>query len=163
MLTAPPDAPMSDARSDDWLRRYPELSNDAERDVDNWSHGQPPTPCSLRGPTGSAPPGVGGSLPGRERENLPMDQVSAVLEANGIPHDVVAREMTRASDDPYMQAASRDDGRFRKATSLLNVLGELHKTTSGASSVDVRSRLPPGEFRDRYYAANRPVILQDLA
>ena len=150
----------SDARSDDWLRRYQSFRT-------TQSATSATEPRAAANPVlVTRPDEIGPTWRrwiARERaRNLPTDEVSAVLEANGIPHDVVAREMTRASDDPYMQAASRDDGRFRKATSLLNVLGELHKVASGASSVDVRSRLSPGEFRDRYYAGNRPVILRDL-
>jgi Cupin-like domain len=52
--------------------------------------------------------------------------------------------------------------RFRKAVSILNALGQLAPLDSQSTIVERRSELGRDEFRDRYYAANRPIIIQGL-
>ena len=61
-----------------------------------------------------------------------------------------------------MLGAARTQRRLNKAVSLLNIKGQLGRLDSQASIVERRSGLSRDEFRDRYYAANRPVIMQNL-
>jgi len=51
--------------------------------------------------------------------------------------------------------------RLRKAASLLNVQQQLARLSSQANVIDRRREMCGDEFRDRYYAANRPVILEN--
>ena len=45
---------------------------------------------------------------------------------------------------------------------MLNVLGELARLDSGLRTIERRAAPSRDEFRDRYYAASRPVILTGL-
>jgi Cupin-like domain len=49
-----------------------------------------------------------------------------------------------------------------KAVAFLNAIGQLRKLDSNATVIDRRSGVSSDEFRDRYYAGNRPVVLRDL-
>ena len=88
----------------------------------------------------------------QKTRRVPDTKIAEVLETNGVPHQLATREVSRASEDPYMQAALQIRRRDAKAVALLNVLGQVRKVDSGGTALDVRSRVAPSEFRDRYYA-----------
>jgi len=71
-------------------------------------------------------------------------------------------EVEKASSDPYLLGAARTQKRLLKGAALLNTLGQLARLDSSIKTVDRRSNLSRGEFLDRYYAANRPVVLEGL-
>lgn len=90
------------------------------------------------------------------------DAIAEVLTANGYSRASATAEVSRASSDPYLRAAARVHQRLRKAGSLLDIQGQMARIDSRAETVDRQTGLSRGEFRDRYYAAGRPVILEGL-
>jgi LPS sulfotransferase NodH len=90
------------------------------------------------------------------------DAIVKVLINNGYSRASALAELERAASDPYLLGAGRTQRRLNKGVSLLNVLGQLARLDSRAKVVERRANLSRSEFRDRYYAANRPVIIQDL-
>jgi LPS sulfotransferase NodH len=90
------------------------------------------------------------------------DTVVEVLTNNGYDRTSVIAEVRTAADDPYLLGAARTQRRLNKAVSLLNAQGQLARLDSRATVVERRSNLSRDEFRDQYYAGNRPVIIQNL-
>ena len=61
------------------------------------------------------------------------------------------------------QANASDDGAFyRKCTSLLEIKRDLARLSPKANVIERRSGISGNEFLEKYYSANRPVILCDL-
>jgi len=52
--------------------------------------------------------------------------------------------------------------RLAKSVSLLNIQGQLARLDPRMRVVERRAALSRAEFRDQYYAANRPVVIQGL-
>ena len=71
-------------------------------------------------------------------------------------------EVGRAASDPYLLGAAMTQQRLNKGASLLNAIGQLARLDLRKNTVERRTNLSRAEFRDRYYAANRPVIIQGL-
>jgi len=90
------------------------------------------------------------------------DAIVEVLTKNGYGRAAALAEVKKAASDPYLLGAAQTCQRLRKAASLLNVQGQLARLHSQAATVERRSKLSRNEFCDRYYAANRPVIIQNL-
>jgi LPS sulfotransferase NodH len=92
---------------------------------------------------------------------LPEDEAIDVLVKNGCDKTVAASEVSKAYADPYLDGAAQILARQRKASALLTALGELRKLDS-RPAVARRANVSVREFRDEYYAANRPVVLEGL-
>jgi hypothetical protein len=90
------------------------------------------------------------------------DAIIDVLTSNGYSSASSISEVRNAASHPYLVAAAQHHQCLSKAVSLINVLGGLRGLDSQAKVVERRSNLFRSEFRDQYYAANRPVIIQDL-
>ncbi len=90
------------------------------------------------------------------------DVIVQRLVNNGFFRGPALAEVKKAAADPYLAGAVRTQQRLAKGASLLNALARVARLDPQAALVERRSRLPRREFRDRYYAANRPVILQNL-
>lgn len=90
------------------------------------------------------------------------DAIVDVLVRNGYDRALAVAEVEKASTDPYLRSAIAYQRQNGKAVSLLNALGQLRKLDSRAQTIDRRANLSSADFRDQYYAANRPVILQGL-
>jgi LPS sulfotransferase NodH len=90
------------------------------------------------------------------------DGLVEVLTRNGYSRATALAEVEKAASDPYLLAAVKNHQRFAKPLSLWNATGQLAGLNSQARVVERRSNLSRDEFRDRYYSANRPVILQGL-
>jgi hypothetical protein len=90
------------------------------------------------------------------------ETIVEVLTSNGYTRDAAVSETGKAASDPVLLAGARVRQHLRKAVSLLNIQGELAALDARAGVIERRSNLSRDEFRDRYYAANRPVIMQGL-
>jgi LPS sulfotransferase NodH len=90
------------------------------------------------------------------------DAIVQVLTNNGYSRAAALAEVKKATSDPYLIGAVRTQQRLNKAVSLLNVQGQLARLNSQSTVIERRRNLSRDEFRDRYYAANRPVIMQGL-
>jgi LPS sulfotransferase NodH len=90
------------------------------------------------------------------------DAIVAVLANNGYSRASAISEVRKAASDPYLLGAALNQQRLNKAAALLNIQGQMIRLDATAKLVERRSNLSRDEFRDRYYAGNRPVILQNL-
>ncbi|GAB3158803.1 hypothetical protein GCM10027290_62620 [Micromonospora sonneratiae] len=95
-------------------------------------------------------------------ENLalgaPVGQVREALLAAGLPAPAVDDELAGVSEHPYFQACLRLAREYAWLESLLDFYSDL-RSTDLAGGLDRRTDLSATEFFDRYYFANRPVIL----
>ena len=90
------------------------------------------------------------------------DAIVEVLTNNGYSRASALAEVKRAGSDPYLLGAARTQQGLSKGAALLNALGQLGRLDPHSNAVERRSNLSRDEFRDRYYAANRPVIIENL-
>src|ERR1019366_2361568 len=89
-------------------------------------------------------------------------KIVEVLAGNGYNRESAAAEVNAASLHPYLISSARTHARRGKAVCLLNIQGQLARFSTQASTVERRAGVGRAEFLDRYYAANRPVIIQQL-
>jgi LPS sulfotransferase NodH len=90
------------------------------------------------------------------------DVIVDVLVSNGYSRTSAAAEVKKLASNPYLLGAARAQQHLSKGLSLFNIQGQLARLSSQLEVIERRSDLSRDEFRDRYYAANRPVIIQDL-
>jgi LPS sulfotransferase NodH len=163
-IRAPRLCRQSDARSDEWAARYTALTG-----------GQPDS--LLAAPVNPADFAVF-TPPSEPFAVIPdawkrwvaharllgysTDAITEVLIANGYSSDAAHAEANKAASDPYLLGSARHQQRMNKAAALLRIQGQLRRLDSRVSVVERRAPLSVDEFRDRYYAANRPVIIEGL-
>jgi hypothetical protein len=92
----------------------------------------------------------------------PHEQIIRILVDSGHDASLAAIELDRLAHDPCYLLADRMTQRFKKLSSLMGVRASLTSLSYGSGSVERRSRISQSEFLERYYAANRPVILTGL-
>lgn len=85
-----------------------------------------------------------------------------VLVKNGFSPAAAAAEVNRAGSDPYLQAGEWFLQRLNKLQSLLAAYRAVADLHPNAGIVERRIDVTRQEFLERYYAANRPVILRGL-
>jgi hypothetical protein len=90
------------------------------------------------------------------------EQIISIVLKLGFDPDLVVAEMDALEHDPYYSVANRMAQRYKKLTSLLDVRFSMADLSYGAGSVESRSRVSESEFLERYYAANKPVILTGI-
>lgn len=148
----------SDARNEEWLTRY--LSFKSEGGYLAQSPTETDSPLFepvLRIPDAWK------QWVGRSKLLETKDEaIIKVLVNNGYGRETALAEVKRAKVDPYLLGALRTHRSLGNAASLLNALGQLARLDPQTAVVERLSNLSRNEFRDRYYATNRPVILQDL-
>jgi LPS sulfotransferase NodH len=155
----------SKERNEEWLARYTAFKNagggaapDAASEVSDDSL------VEWLGRTSDWIPGAWKRWIGHSKlSRTGDDAIVEVLTHNGYSRAAALAEVKKAASDPYLLGAAETWQRLRKAALLLNVQGQLARLSSqAASTIERRSNLSRNEFRDRYYAANRPVIIQNL-
>jgi len=90
------------------------------------------------------------------------EQIHTILVEAGYDDTVVAQAFDTLRNDPYCLVADRTVQRWKKLKSLLDIRRSLANLSYGSGCVERRSGVSQGEFLERYYAANRPVILTGL-
>jgi hypothetical protein len=87
-----------------------------------------------------------------------------ILVEGGIDEQVAADEVAAITAHPVFQVAWRMAQKNRKLESLLNVYSDLARLRPSArfKTIERRSNVSRDEFLERYYAANRPVVLLNL-
>ena len=94
--------------------------------------------------------------------NTRDESIVEVLTKNGYSLASALAEVEKAASDQYLLGAARSRQRLQKGVSLLNALAQLARLDSGMKTVERRANVSCGEFRDRYYSANRPLVLTGL-
>jgi len=85
-----------------------------------------------------------------------------VLTKNGYSESSALSAVRSAAADPFLPGAGNGASRIGKSAAMLGLLGQLANLESDRSTIERRTNLSRSEFLDRYYAANRPVIMQGL-
>ena len=85
-----------------------------------------------------------------------------MLIRNGYSQASASAAVELAGANDYLTGATHAQKRLQREASMLNVLGELARLDSGLRTIERCAAPSREEFRDRYYAANRPVILTGL-
>jgi Cupin-like domain len=80
----------------------------------------------------------------------------------GIERSLVRDELTRIAAHPYIEAGRRLSQKMNKLESLLRVRVEVARQNSQTTRIPQRTKLPAAEFRNKYYARNRPVKLKSM-
>jgi len=89
-------------------------------------------------------------------------QITAALTANGIDAGTAAEAIRDMALHPYYRVAERLAKRLMKLEAVLDVHHSLSSLACGSQTIERRGRVSREEFLERYYAANRPVILNGL-
>jgi LPS sulfotransferase NodH len=165
-VTVPPSRlkRQANALNDEWLNRYAAFKRAAPDRADGF------TPDATASPLLRRPQHPQNVIPDAWKQwvahsrllNTNDHAIVKVLTKNGYSRAAAIAEVRKAASDPYLLGTERTQRRLKKAAALLAMQGQLARLNSQANVVEHRSKLSRGEFRDRYYAANRPVIIQDL-
>jgi hypothetical protein len=154
----------SDARNEEWLARYlTSKSESGDLAPSSASVGSAsPLFQRMREPFNRIPNGWKQWVAQSKLRKAKDDEIVEVLVSNCYSRAAALAEVQRAGSDPYVLGAALTQRRLSKGASLLNAIGQLARLDSKTNSVDRRTNLSRDEFRDRYYAANRPVVIQGL-
>jgi ribosomal protein L16 Arg81 hydroxylase len=103
-------------------------------------------------------------------ENLSLDAepqgLYQVMVARGVDQADAAREIQAALASPYLrgalQAGARLKNRLKKHDWILDIQRALNRQTPNSEVVERRHRLTRGEFYQRYYLNNKPVIITGM-
>ena len=98
----------------------------------------------------------------RRLEGSSPEQIANELVKAGFERDLAETELQRLNRDPAYAAADRMTQRFNKLKSIFDVKSSLANLAYGSGSVERRSKISEAEFLERYYSANKPVILTGL-
>ncbi len=93
--------------------------------------------------------------------NVEDQRIIEILIQNGLEEHLAVEEVDALTSHPYFQAGHWEAQKLRKLESLLDIYKELSSLSSGFGRLERRSNLTRQEFLERYYSANRPVILVD--
>ena len=93
---------------------------------------------------------------------LPDEQIQAAIESNGLNPYAVASVLDNLPNEACYAAAQRALQRWNKLKAVLNVRKSVAALAHGSGRIERRSAISRGEFLERYYAANRPVILTGM-
>ncbi len=99
-------------------------------------------------------------------ENLMLgssrESILNVMTAGGLSPAESAREFDLAFQSPYLRGAERLVNRLSKREWLLAAYRKLNRLPGRPDEIERRDRLARSEFFDRYYCANRPVIITGM-
>jgi hypothetical protein len=93
---------------------------------------------------------------------LPDDQLQVVAENNGLDTYAVTAALENLSNEACYAAALRTVQRWKKLKSVLSIRKSLSSLAQGSGIIERRNSVSRGEFLERYYVANKPVIFTDL-
>src|SRR4051812_24189014 len=90
------------------------------------------------------------------------EQIESQAVAAGIEREVVCAEIEHTKTDPYIEAGRWVAQRLRKLESMQQARIDVARQNAAPDAVDCRCELPANEFRERFYAQNRPVKLLNM-
>ncbi|HTR70051.1 MAG TPA: cupin-like domain-containing protein [Mycobacteriales bacterium] len=93
----------------------------------------------------------------------PLAEVIAALVASGVSEHTAATLCAHTYADPIFDAARSVSQQLRKINSTLAIRASLAALNPALADVERRSRLSARSFVEKYYAANRPVVITDAA
>ncbi len=163
-IIAPRLRRQSDARSDEWAARYT-ACNDGQAKSSAAAPVKPtdsPVFGRLTKPFAVIPDLWKQWVAHARLLGYSTDTIAEVLITNGYTSGAAHAEADKVASNPYLLGSARHHRRLNKAAALLNAQGQLRQLDSRANIIERRGPLSGEEFRDRYYASNRPVIIDGL-
>lgn len=178
----------SDSQSEEWLARYLKFKPEVQRsdtrlevtETSLWptagcepasarsrdgsvqeTRSSPPCQCSS-GSCRSLPPAMKHWMARSILGSVPGAVLIDTLVEHGYGREQAARQVAHAAADPYLLAAKHRQALLDQAVHLLTAFDQLASLQPQAHTVERRAGVSRAEFYEQYYAANRPVILQDL-
>jgi LPS sulfotransferase NodH len=164
----------ADDVSEQWLQRYLEVRDSLEALTPDlaWSP-ETRTYETRNGRTrslGSSPATVSGNLPESTRQwiatsamvEVPDDKIVATLVDRGFSAEQVRAELGELRRHPYFLGAFPLTQRLLKTDSLFDVTRRLSEITGRHGPPVRQARIGRAEFLERFYAANRPVVLDEV-
>ena len=95
-------------------------------------------------------------------EGYTRRRIADVLIANGYSQQAALGQAQAAASDPYLAGSLRHHQHMKKAVALFDAQSRVRRLDSRANLVERRGSLSLEEFRDHYYARNRPLIIEGL-
>jgi hypothetical protein len=92
----------------------------------------------------------------------PPSEVITTLTANGVPEAAAAVATGRLLMDPALDAGRWAMGHLHKLESMLDIRQQLSEMSAAPTGVARRSGVGRDEFLAEHYAANVPVLLEDV-
>jgi LPS sulfotransferase NodH len=162
-VTPPRLKQQSNARNEEWLARYATFKTAG-------GHAVPSAQAEIVSPLFERSQKPHDAMPAAWKQwiarnrlrKTPDEAIIEVLTRNGYSRELATAEVGRAASDPFLLAAAEEQQHLNKTVALLNIMQRLADLDSKAKVIEKRSNLSHDEFRDRYYAANRPVIITHL-
>lgn len=93
---------------------------------------------------------------------VPAREIENQAAAAGVERDTVREEIESAQGDPYVVAGGWLAQRLKKLEAMLQARVEVARQNSAPAHVPSRSQLSAEEFRELFYAQNRPVKLLNI-
>jgi hypothetical protein len=90
------------------------------------------------------------------------EKVIDTLVANGLSRAAATADLKAAAADPFFVGSARLARKLKKAAHILNLQAQLAWLDPSTRMLERRANLSRDEFRDRYYAANRPVLIEGV-
>lgn len=85
-----------------------------------------------------------------------------VLHSRGLPEDRARAHVEEVARQPAIAVARRLADRIGKLEAQLDVYDSLQALVAPAGTLPRERSLAPGDFLERYYSANRPVVIEGL-
>lgn len=85
-----------------------------------------------------------------------------VLQKEGFSGEVAWQEINAAKDHPYLAAGHSFVQKLKKRDWVLHSLSMLQEMSPNFGTVETRHQLSRDEFFERYYYANRPVVITGM-
>jgi LPS sulfotransferase NodH len=156
----------SDQQTEEWLARYLEFkaaqplggTTPKVAEASLWAANG----TELASPRPGFPPAWKHLVAQSILDKVPDAAIIDTLVENGYGRERAARDLAQAGADPYLLAARRRQELLDKAMNLLSAFRQLDSLHPRAGVVERRTGVSRAEFREQYYSANRPVILQGL-
>lgn len=93
---------------------------------------------------------------------LSSESLIQSLVANGISQETAMQEVALAAAHPYVLAGKGVNEKLKKRDWVLNSLSKLQEMSPYYGQVDRRFKLSRDEFFEKYYFANRPVVIKGM-
>jgi LPS sulfotransferase NodH len=152
----------SNARTEDWVERYAAFKAGGSLLTEKPAEGENPLSANVRQSRETIPDIWKRWIGQSKAIGTDHDEMVAVLVSNGYGRDAALNAVREAAADPYLSGSARRQQRLSKAASLLNAQAQLARLGSRAAVVECHEALSRDDFRERYYAANRPVVIRGL-
>lgn len=93
---------------------------------------------------------------------IPPEELAQVLEREGFSSDLAWQEINQAKDHPYLAAGHSFVKKLKKRDWVLHSLSILQELSPNYQTVERGHQLSRDEFFERYYCANRPVVITGM-